>query len=179
MFKRRAAVEPTIGHLKSDNRLSRNHLAGRAGDHINTLLAAAGYNRRQLNAINPHSAYLAFGTAPWCYRTLDVYHLEARVAQHPLQRAARERQETAESEDEQWFNLAAALLVNNGNDLVSTESWELIGPDEFWSGFRTDLGSALGPRRVEGGVIRRDFTRGVVLMNERARAAGRGFAGRR
>ncbi len=32
------------------------------------------------NAINPHSAYLAFGTAPWCYRTLDVYHLEARVA---------------------------------------------------------------------------------------------------
>jgi IS5 family transposase len=48
MLKRRAAVEPTIGHLKSDNRMSRNHLAGQAGDRINTLLAAAGYNLRKL-----------------------------------------------------------------------------------------------------------------------------------
>ena len=48
MLKRRAAVEPTIGHLKSDNRLSRNHLTGKAGDQINTLLAAAGYNLRKL-----------------------------------------------------------------------------------------------------------------------------------
>ena len=32
------------------------------------------------NGINPHSALLAFGTAPWCYRTLDVYHFESRVA---------------------------------------------------------------------------------------------------
>jgi len=48
MLKRRAAVEPTIGHLKSDNRLSRNYLAGKTGDRINTLLAAAGYNLRKL-----------------------------------------------------------------------------------------------------------------------------------
>lgn len=48
MLKRRAAVEPTIGHLKSDNRLCRNHLTGKAGDQINTLLAAAGYNLRKL-----------------------------------------------------------------------------------------------------------------------------------
>ena len=48
MLKRRAAIEPTIGHLKSDNRLSRNHLAGKTGDQINTLLAAAGYNLRKL-----------------------------------------------------------------------------------------------------------------------------------
>lgn len=48
MLKRRAAVEPTIGHLKSDNRMSRNHLTGQAGDKINTLLAAAGYNLRKL-----------------------------------------------------------------------------------------------------------------------------------
>ena len=32
------------------------------------------------NAINPHSRDLKFGTAPWCFRTLDVYHVEARVA---------------------------------------------------------------------------------------------------
>ncbi len=32
------------------------------------------------NAINPHSRDLKFGTAPWCFRTLDVYHVDARVA---------------------------------------------------------------------------------------------------
>ena len=48
MLKRRAAVEPTIGHLKSDNRLSRNHLTGEVGDQINTILSAAGYNLRKL-----------------------------------------------------------------------------------------------------------------------------------
>jgi len=48
MLKRRAAIEPTIGHLKSDNRLDRNYLTGRAGDRINAVLSAAGYNLRKL-----------------------------------------------------------------------------------------------------------------------------------
>ncbi len=32
MLKRRAAIEPTIGHLKSGNRLDRNYLTGQEGD---------------------------------------------------------------------------------------------------------------------------------------------------
>jgi IS5 family transposase len=48
MLKRRAAIEPTIGHLKSDNRMDRNYLTGREGDKINALLSAAGYNLRKL-----------------------------------------------------------------------------------------------------------------------------------
>jgi IS5 family transposase len=48
MLKRRAAIEPTIGHLKSDNRLDRNYLTGQVGDKINAVLAAAGYNFRKL-----------------------------------------------------------------------------------------------------------------------------------
>jgi IS5 family transposase len=48
MLKRRAAIEPTIGHLKSDNRMNRNYLTGREGDKINALLSAAGYNLRKL-----------------------------------------------------------------------------------------------------------------------------------
>jgi IS5 family transposase len=48
MLKRRAAIEPTIGHLKSDNRMNRNYLTGSEGDKINTLLSAAGYNFRKL-----------------------------------------------------------------------------------------------------------------------------------
>src|SRR5215216_4004107 len=43
-FRRRSAVEPTIGHLKNEHRMGRNHLAGRAGDAANAVLAAVGYN---------------------------------------------------------------------------------------------------------------------------------------
>jgi len=43
-MRRRAAVEPVIGHLKDDHRMRRNHLKGREGDRINAVLAAAGYN---------------------------------------------------------------------------------------------------------------------------------------
>lgn len=48
MLKRRAAIEPTIGHLKSGNRMDRNYLSGQEGDRINALLSAAGYNLRKL-----------------------------------------------------------------------------------------------------------------------------------
>jgi IS5 family transposase len=43
-MRRRAAVEPVIGHLKDDHRMRRNHLKGREGDRINAVLAAAGYS---------------------------------------------------------------------------------------------------------------------------------------
>ena len=41
---KRAGIEPTIGHLKEDHRLSRNFYKGVKGDAINVLLAAAAYN---------------------------------------------------------------------------------------------------------------------------------------
>jgi IS5 family transposase len=43
-MKRRAAVEPVIGHLKAEHRMDRNYLNGRHGDRANAVLAAAGYN---------------------------------------------------------------------------------------------------------------------------------------
>ena len=49
-MKRRAAIEPVIGHLKSDNRLNRNYLKGRQGNAANVTLAAAGYNFAKLLA---------------------------------------------------------------------------------------------------------------------------------
>ena len=49
-FKRRAAIEPVIGHLKDDHRMGRNYLAHSTGDAINAVLAAAGYNFRRLLA---------------------------------------------------------------------------------------------------------------------------------
>lgn len=45
--RRRAAIEPIIGHLKSDYRLSRNFLKGIAGDEINLLLAATAWNLKK------------------------------------------------------------------------------------------------------------------------------------
>jgi IS5 family transposase len=47
-FKRRAAIEPVIGHLKEDHRMGRNYLAHSSGDAINAVLAAVGYNFRRL-----------------------------------------------------------------------------------------------------------------------------------
>ena len=47
-MRRRAAVEPVIGHLKAEHRMGRNYLAHSAGDAINAILAAAGYNFRLL-----------------------------------------------------------------------------------------------------------------------------------
>ena len=47
-FRRRAAIEPVIGHLKSDFRLARNFLKGTIGDTINLLMAAAAYNFKKL-----------------------------------------------------------------------------------------------------------------------------------
>jgi len=47
-FRRRAGIEPVIGHLKSDFRLLRNYLKGSVGDSINLMLAAAAYNFKKL-----------------------------------------------------------------------------------------------------------------------------------
>lgn len=47
-MKRRAAVEPSIGHLKNEHRLERNRLKGVAGNAINAVLAAAAMNFHKL-----------------------------------------------------------------------------------------------------------------------------------
>jgi IS5 family transposase len=48
MLKRRAAIEPVIGHLKSDHRMDRNYLRGVEGDRNNAILAGIGFNLRKL-----------------------------------------------------------------------------------------------------------------------------------
>jgi hypothetical protein len=55
-LRRRAAVQPVIGHLKEEHRMGRNHLTGRAGDAI--------------NASSPLSAITSSSSSPgshlWC-----------------------------------------------------------------------------------------------------------------
>jgi transposase, IS5 family len=50
VHKKRAGIEPVIGHIKSDHRLNRNFYKGTVGDKINIMLAAAGFNfKRMMN----------------------------------------------------------------------------------------------------------------------------------
>lgn len=47
-WRRRNAIEPIIGHQKSDHRLNRNQLAGEFGDQINVVFSACGFNIKKL-----------------------------------------------------------------------------------------------------------------------------------
>ena len=47
-FRRRAAIEPVIGHLKKEFRMGENYLHGEDSPKINALLAAAGWNLKKL-----------------------------------------------------------------------------------------------------------------------------------
>jgi transposase, IS5 family len=48
IWKRRSAVEPIIGHMKSDHSLKRNQLKGKRGDQMNVILSGCGFNIRKL-----------------------------------------------------------------------------------------------------------------------------------
>lgn len=47
-FRRRAAIEPVIGHLKSDYRMAQNYLHGRRSPRMNAMLAATGWNLKKM-----------------------------------------------------------------------------------------------------------------------------------
>ncbi|PIE82810.1 MAG: hypothetical protein CSA09_05210 [Candidatus Contendobacter odensis] len=47
-LKRRSAIEPIIGHMKSDGKPGRCYLKGSLGDAMNIILSAAGQNIRKL-----------------------------------------------------------------------------------------------------------------------------------
>lgn len=47
-FRRRAAIEPVIGHLKTDCRMGINYLSGSESSQINAFLAATGWNLKKM-----------------------------------------------------------------------------------------------------------------------------------
>jgi len=47
-FRRRAAIEPVIGHLKTDFRMGQNYLHGKSSPKINAMLAATGWNLKKM-----------------------------------------------------------------------------------------------------------------------------------
>lgn len=61
-MKRRAAIEPSIGHLKQEHRMDRCRLKGTEGDGLNAILSAAGMNFGKL--------LKAVSLLPYCLRLL-------------------------------------------------------------------------------------------------------------
>ena len=47
-FRRRAAIEPVMSHLKTDFRMGQNYLHGEESPQINAFLAAAGWNMKKM-----------------------------------------------------------------------------------------------------------------------------------
>jgi transposase, IS5 family len=48
LLRRRAAIEPVIGHTKQDHGMNRNSLLGKVGDRINAMLSASAWNLKKL-----------------------------------------------------------------------------------------------------------------------------------
>ena len=76
--KRRSAIEPVIGHLKSDFRMARNFLKGTLGNAINALMAAAAFNFKKWMRQGGIYCLVAFFRllSDWTHKTLSPkrYH---------------------------------------------------------------------------------------------------------
>ncbi|MGF6292594.1 IS5 family transposase [Paraburkholderia youngii] len=48
MIRRRSAIEPAIGHMKTDGKLDRNWLKGALGDAMHAVMCGAGHNLRMI-----------------------------------------------------------------------------------------------------------------------------------
>ena len=74
---------------------------------------------------------------------------------------------SAPSHAERLYGLAGYFLISDGRDAMG--NYQAGTPDDWWAGYDTDLGEALGARYdLANGVIRRDFTR-RHRADERAR----------
>ena len=78
-MKRRAAVEPSIGHLKNEHRLERNRLKGTAGNEINAILAPAAMNFQKL--LRSLWRIILFGLMQVWSRLLELKDPQARNTQ--------------------------------------------------------------------------------------------------
>ena len=78
-LKRRQAIEPVIGHLKADHRMSRCWLKGAVGDAINAVLSAAGYNLRWLLRAVAAGTIKAFYFAQILWRRISAIRRDAET----------------------------------------------------------------------------------------------------
>lgn len=80
-FRRRAAIEPVIGHLKSDHRAARNFLKGEIGDSINFMMAAAGFNFKKLMKKIKHEALWLYFEIQNSIQTIFLSKFKTKIAE--------------------------------------------------------------------------------------------------
>ena len=74
LCRKRAAIEPIIGHVKHKCRMSRNYLKGVTGDEMNVLLSAAAFNFRQkLRIIRAMILYVQFELRKYFNSLNDIF----------------------------------------------------------------------------------------------------------
>ena len=70
------------------------------------------------------------------------------------------------------YELAVYFLINDGGDLIGSGGDESrMTPDNFWSGYQTNMGFANGDRYRWSALFRRDFECGIVLVNQPERSS--------
>lgn len=72
-FRRRCAIEPIIGHIKSDFRMFRNYLKGVIGDEINCLMAAAAFNFAKWMRLAAERLALLFFTLIFSFKSWHIF----------------------------------------------------------------------------------------------------------
>jgi IS5 family transposase len=82
--RRRAAIEPVIGHLKADFRLARNFLKGTAGDLINALLAATAWNLKLWLRALLSFIFGCFDRFYWLSKNRTTQSMTVNVASYQL-----------------------------------------------------------------------------------------------
>ncbi len=80
MIKRRSAIEPTIGHMKSEGRLNRNPLKGALGEALHAVPCGAGHNiRLLLSLLRPFVAHLRAVAQTWLWRSDCDYRSQSAL----------------------------------------------------------------------------------------------------
>lgn len=65
------------------------------------------------------------------------------------------------------YDLACYFLINTGRDAIA--SAYSTDPDDWWHGWDVALGDPAGPRYAWNGLLRRDFAKGFVVLNQPGR----------
>ena len=127
------------------------------------------YVLRELRAAdyinNEHGVYgnagMTGGNGEWSYQAMLEYY--DRV--HALGKGVIIDENTVRSNtpDGRAFTLATYFLISNGRDGVGNQ--QIRNSSGWWSGYDIDLGEPKGPRTLWNGLLRRDYSHGVALVN--------------
>ncbi len=130
--------------------------AGDATDNHRRQLRAADYIELERGV---NDAGITGGTGKYALRTLLSYVDRRQAEGHGVVFDAEATTNAA-----RMYGLATYFLVSSGRDSLATHTGGT--PADWWPGYDVKLGAPAGRRYDSGGLIRRDFADGSVLVNE-------------